>query len=54
MLDFNDFVTDRGGDPNKIKESQRRRFASEEAVDEVLKLFEDARKCMIRFVKRRV
>ncbi|KAL1969085.1 hypothetical protein VTN77DRAFT_919 [Rasamsonia byssochlamydoides] len=43
MLDFNDFVTDRGGDPNKIKESQRRRFASEEIVDEVLKLFEDAR-----------
>ncbi|KAL1979398.1 hypothetical protein VTN96DRAFT_6070 [Rasamsonia emersonii] len=44
MLDFNDFVTDRGGDPNKIKESQRRRYASEEIVDEVQKLFEDARK----------
>jgi seryl-tRNA synthetase len=44
MLDFNDFVADRGGDPNKIKESQRRRFASEGTVDEVLGLFEDARR----------
>ncbi|KAL1999497.1 hypothetical protein VTN02DRAFT_4439 [Thermoascus thermophilus] len=44
MLDVADFVTDRGGDPNKIKESQRRRFASEDAVDEVIVLYEDARK----------
>ena len=44
MLDFSDFVTDRGGDPSKIKESQRRRFASEKVVDEVLVLFEDARR----------
>jgi hypothetical protein len=44
MLDFLDFVTDRGGDPGKIKESQRRRFASESVVDEVLELFEDARR----------
>lgn len=54
MLDFNDFVTDRGGDPNKIKESQRRRYASEEIVDEVQKLFEDARKCMSPVVKHSV
>jgi seryl-tRNA synthetase len=44
MLDFLDFVTDRGGDPGKIKESQRRRFASETVVNEVLELFEDARR----------
>jgi len=44
MLDLADFITDRGGDPNKIKESQRRRFASEDAVDEVIALFEEARK----------
>jgi seryl-tRNA synthetase len=44
MLDFNDFVVDRGGDPAKIKESQRRRFAPESAVDEVLELYAEARR----------
>jgi hypothetical protein len=32
MLDVNDFVADRGGDLNKIRESQRRRFAPESVV----------------------
>ena len=44
MLDLNDFVSDRGGNSNAIKESQRRRFASEGAVDEVVTLYEDARR----------
>jgi len=44
MLDLNDFITERGGDPNKIKESQRRRGAPEEVVDEVIALYEEARK----------
>ncbi|KAJ5584092.1 Serine--tRNA ligase cytoplasmic [Penicillium hispanicum] len=44
MLDLNDFIAERGGDPQKIKESQRRRFASEEAVDEVITLYEEARR----------
>ena len=44
MLDVNDFVTERGGDPKKIKESQRRRHAPEAAVDEVIEMFEDHRK----------
>lgn len=44
MLDLNDFVTERGGDPKKIKESQRKRFAREEDVDDVIALYEDARK----------
>lgn len=44
MLDITDFVTDRGGNPNKIKESQRKRFAPEDAVDEVLSLYEEARR----------
>lgn len=39
-----DFVAEKGGDPQKIKESQRRRFASEEVVDEVIALYEDHRK----------
>ncbi|KAJ5928009.1 Serine--tRNA ligase cytoplasmic [Penicillium verhagenii] len=43
MLDLNDFVTERGGNPNKIKESQRRRHAPEETVDEVIALYEEAR-----------
>ena len=43
-LDILDFVAEKGGDPQKIKESQRRRFASEEVVDEVIALYEDHRK----------
>ncbi|KAL8791422.1 MAG: hypothetical protein Q9213_000038 [Squamulea squamosa] len=44
MLDVVDFIVERGGDPKKIKESQRRRFAPEGAVDEVIALYEDHRK----------
>lgn len=44
MLDALDFITERGGDPEKIKESQRRRFASVEIVDEVVAMWEDHRK----------
>ncbi len=44
MLDVNDFVKERDGDPAKIKESQRRRHAPEAAVDEVIEMFEDHRK----------
>lgn len=44
MLDVNDFIKDRGGNPEKIKESQRRRHAPEEVVDEVIEMFEDHRK----------
>lgn len=46
MLDVNDFIVEKGGDPKKIKESQRRRYASEEVVDEVIALYEDHRKSM--------
>ncbi|PHH71393.1 hypothetical protein CDD83_5206 [Cordyceps sp. RAO-2017] len=44
MLDVNDFITDRGGNPENIRESQRRRYADVEIVDEVIALFEDHRK----------
>lgn len=44
MLDLNDFITERGGDINKIKESQRKRFAPEEVVEEVIALYEEARR----------
>lgn len=48
MLDVNDFITERGGNPNKIRESQRRRHAPEEAVDEVIAMFEDHRQSRLR------
>lgn len=44
MLDVFDFIVEKGGNPQKIKESQRRRYAPEEAVDEVIALYEDHRK----------
>lgn len=44
MLDVVDFITERGGDPKAIRESQRRRNAPEEAVDEVIALYEEHRK----------
>lgn len=43
MLDINDFITERGGNPEKIKESQRRRGEPVEAVDEVISMWEQAR-----------
>lgn len=50
MLDLADFVSDRGGNPNRIKESQRKRFAPEAAVDEVVALYEEARRGMCRII----
>jgi seryl-tRNA synthetase len=43
MLDVLDFITERGGNPEKIRESQRRRFANVEIVDEIIALFDDHR-----------
>lgn len=43
MLDVVDFIKERGGDPEKIRESQRRRFAPVEVVDEIIALYEDHR-----------
>ncbi|CAG8951490.1 hypothetical protein HYFRA_00007406 [Hymenoscyphus fraxineus] len=44
MLDIFDFIVEKGGNPEKIRESQRRRHAPVEAVDEVIALYEDHRK----------
>ena len=44
MLDVLDFIAERGGDPEKIRESQRRRHAPESSVDEVISLYQEARK----------
>lgn len=47
MLDVSDFIVEKGGDPNKIRESQRRRYAPEEVVDQVIALFEDHRRSIV-------
>ncbi|KAF7538550.1 hypothetical protein G7Z17_g12610 [Cylindrodendrum hubeiense] len=44
MLDIEDFIEERGGNPEKIRESQRRRNEPVELVDEVIALWQDARK----------
>ena len=49
MLDVFDFIVEKGGNPQRIKESQRRRYAPEEAVDEVIALYEDHRQSMFQF-----
>ncbi|MQL95271.1 hypothetical protein Taro_027937 [Colocasia esculenta] len=38
MLDINLFREEKGGNPDAVRESQRRRFASVEVVDEVIRL----------------
>lgn len=55
MLDINDFRTDKGGNPEVIRESQRRRFANVELVDQVLQLdteWRDAR-TKLNFMNKR-
>eukprot|EP01121_Diplochlamys_sp_Union-15-3_P005855 TRINITY_DN161_c0_g1_i4.p1 TRINITY_DN161_c0_g1~~TRINITY_DN161_c0_g1_i4.p1 ORF type:complete len:534 (-),score=131.47 TRINITY_DN161_c0_g1_i4:47-1648(-) len=44
VLDINLFRKDKGGDPDIIKESQRRRFADETLVDKVIELDEQWKK----------
>ena len=44
MIDITDFIVERGGNPDKIRESQKRRGAPVEIVDEIIALFEDHRK----------
>ncbi|QUC18976.1 uncharacterized protein UV8b_03217 [Ustilaginoidea virens] len=44
MLDVLDFIAERGGNPERIRESQRRRYANPDIVDEIISLFDDHRK----------
>lgn len=44
MLDILDFVKEKGGDPQKVRESQQRRHVSEAVVDDILVLYEDHKK----------
>ena len=43
MLDITDFIAERGGNPERIRESQRRRGEPVEIVDEIIQMFEDHR-----------
>jgi seryl-tRNA synthetase len=45
MLDLNDFIAERGGDPEKIKNSQRRRGESEELVDTIITRWDENYRC---------
>lgn len=53
MLDVSDFIVERGGDPEHVKESQRRRYASDNAVPEVQAAYESARASMATSVHDR-
>ncbi|KAI3966479.1 hypothetical protein MKW92_024367, partial [Papaver armeniacum] len=44
MLDINLFREDKGGNPETIRESQRRRFTSVELVNEVIRLDKEWRR----------
>ena len=44
VLDVKDFITEQGGNPEKIRESQRRRFDSVEIVDEIIEQWQVQRK----------
>jgi seryl-tRNA synthetase len=44
MIDIQDFITERGGNPEKIRDSQRKRNAPVELVDQVIELFEQHRR----------
>jgi seryl-tRNA synthetase len=46
MLDVLDFIAERGGNPEKIRESQRHRYADEKIVDDIIALWQDHRKSM--------
>jgi seryl-tRNA synthetase len=48
MLDVNDFIAEKGGDAKKIKDSQGKRFAPQELVDQVQTMYEDHKKSMYR------
>lgn len=44
VLDINDFIVARGGDPERIRQSQRRRNAPEAVVDDIILMFEATNK----------
>jgi hypothetical protein len=45
MLDINEFRTEKGGNPERVRESQRRRGGKVEIVDEIIELDREWIKC---------
>lgn len=43
MLDLSDFIAERGGDPDKLRENQRRRFAPVDIIDDIVQKYENHR-----------
>ena len=43
MLDLSDFIAERGGNLEKLRENQRRRFAPVEIIDDIIQRHEDHR-----------
>jgi len=52
MLDVLDFIAERGGNPEKIKESQRKRYAPVEVVDEIIALWQEHRTTLYSATRR--
>ncbi|CAK7563150.1 MAG: Cytosolic seryl-tRNA synthetase [Sporothrix epigloea] len=46
MLDVLDLITERGGNPEAVKESQRRRYADPGVVDTVIEIWQDHRRTL--------
>ena len=44
MLDLLDFQEEKGGDLKKLRESQKRRYAPQPIIDDIVALFEDHKK----------
>ncbi|KIW71534.1 serine-tRNA ligase [Phialophora macrospora] len=42
MIDVQDLIAERGGDPQKVKDSLQKRYTSTEIVDQVIALWQDA------------
>ena len=47
VLDIDEFRPEKGGDPQKIRENQKRRFAKVEMVDEIVQADELWRKGVV-------
>ena len=51
MLDLNLFQVEKGGNPELIRESQRRRGASVELVDKIIALYDEWRRGTVYYSK---
>lgn len=49
MLDINLLLEERGGNPEMVKESQKRRGGSVEIIDEIIAEYKEWTTCMYRY-----